>query len=264
MSEDQCNGDDGTKGLHISNGKPENREGATNKPRSLRPLSTVNVKLYHEHRWDMAPRAAVALQRELAGLVRESRFEGKLDHVAGVDVSVRKGFVRASVAVLDTGSLDVVDEAVHTEEVCFPYVPGLLSFREIPPLLKALKRLKVVPDLFVTDGQGRAHPRRFGLACHLGVLLQMPVIGVAKSRLTGVHESPAFERGSRTPLFDPKVEELLGEVVRTRSGVKPVYVSVGNAIDLNQAVEFTLQWATRYRLPEPTRQAHLLSRRWDD
>jgi deoxyribonuclease V len=224
----------------------------------------MRVELYHAHRWDLEPREAIALQHELAALVDESRFEGVLKRVGGVDVSVRKGLVRASVVVLDAASLDVVDEAVHVEEVCFPYVPGLLSFREIPPLLKALQELEVVPDLFVTDSQGRAHPRRFGLACHLGVLLQTPVFGVAKSRLTGVHEMPAPEKGSRTPLFDPKVEERIGEVVRTRTGVKPVYVSVGNAIDLEQAVEFTLRWATRFRLPEPTRQAHLLSRRWED
>jgi deoxyribonuclease V len=137
-----------------------------------------------------------------------------------------------------------------------------LSFREIPVLLRALAGLAIWPDLIMTDGQGRAHPRRFGLACHLGVLLDIPSIGVAKSRLTGIHEEPCEEKGCSVPLLDPKAEETIGAVVRTRRRVKPVFVSVGHRVTLDQAIDLTLACVTRYKIPEPTRQAHIISRKW--
>lgn len=214
--------------------------------------------LHHAHPWDLAPRDAAALQVRLAGLLVECPLPVDVRTVAGVDVSVRGDRVRTAVVTLDAVDGSVVDRAVWEGGVAYPYVPGLLSFREIPAVLPALERLAVRPDLLVCDGQGRAHPRRFGLACHLGLLLDLPCFGVAKTRLTGAAAEPGRERGNRVPLWDG--DELVGEVVRTRTGVKPVYVSAGHRIVLGEAVAWTLGLAGRYRLPEPTRLAHLLSR----
>lgn len=160
----------------------------------------------------------------------------------------------AAVVVLDFESLDVLEVAAVRARARFPYVPGYLSFREIPPLLDALARLEAVPDLIVCDGQGRAHPRRFGLACHLGVILDLPALGCAKSRLIGEYREPGPRRGAHTRLLDGG--EVIGEVVRTRTGVKPVFVSVGHRISLATARRAVLRLAPRYRLPEPVRAAH--------
>lgn len=218
----------------------------------------MTLRLAHSHRWDLSPREAVVVQRELAGLVLQEPMPRPPHTVAGVDMSVRRGSVQASVVVLEVATLRPVAEALWRGPVTWPYVPGLLSFREIPALLHALEQLDVLPDLILADGQGVAHPRRFGIASHLGVLLDRPVIGVAKSRLVGTHDVVEDEAGSRTPLFDGA--EVIGMVVRSRHGVKPLYVSVGHRVDLEQAVEWTLACVTRYRLPEPSRRAHLLSR----
>lgn len=158
--------------------------------------------------------------------------------------------------IVDLGE---VDGATARRRTDFPYVPGLLSFREAPASLDALERLGTEIDLLLVDGHGVAHPRRFGLACHLGVLADLPSIGVAKSRLVGRHEEPAEERGSREALVDG--DEVVGAVVRTRAGVRPVFVSVGHRVGLETAVELVLRCAPRYRLPEPIRQADRLSRR---
>lgn len=203
------------------------------------------------------PAEAVALQRALAPRVREEALP-PVGTVAGVDVSVRAGRVRAAVVVLGLPGLDVRDAAVWEGEVAFPYVPGLLSFRELPALWPALERLAVWPDAFLLDGQGRAHPRRFGLACHLGVLLDVPAVGVAKSLLVGRHGPLGEARGSTADLGHGG--EVVGRAVRTRAGVRPVYVSVGHRATLDDAVALVLRCTTRFRLPEPTRRAHLLSR----
>lgn len=216
-------------------------------------------ELHHEHVWDVSPKEAVAIQQKLASLVREEPLPERVETVAGLDVSIRGDLVQAAVTVLRLPELEVVDEAVWRDEVRFPYVPGLLSFREMPAILPALERLRERPDVFMTDSQGRAHPRRFGLACHLGVLLDWPTLGVAKSRLTGRYEEPDEEKGARAPLRHKG--ETIGTVVRTRTGVKPVYVSVGHRITLGEAVDLTLACTSRYKLPEPTRLAHHLSRR---
>jgi deoxyribonuclease V len=178
--------------------------------------------------------------------------------VAGADVSYDRGSpdhdLYAAVVVLDVESLRVVEVAAVRARARFPYVPGYLSFREIPPLLDAFAKLEAVPDLIVCDGQGRAHPRRFGLACHLGVLLDRPTFGCAKSRLIGEYREPGPRRGAHTRLRDGR--EVIGEVVRTRSFVKPVFVSVGHRISLETARRIALRLAPRYRLPEPVRAAH--------
>jgi deoxyribonuclease V len=202
------------------------------------------------------------VQEDLERHVIETPLGRAPGSIAGVDVSVKDDRVRAAVAVLSYPDFELVDSSVWEGPAPFPYIPGYLSFREVPVLLRALEDLETWPDLFMTDGQGRAHPRRFGLACHLGVLLDMPAIGVAKSRLTGIHEEPCSEKGCSVPLLDPKAEECIGAVVRTRSDVKPVFVSVGHRVTLDQAIELTMACATKYKLPEPTRVAHLNSRCW--
>jgi deoxyribonuclease V len=155
--------------------------------------------------------------------------------------------------------LEVIDQVVWEGETQFPYVPGLLSFREIPALLEALELLQIWPDLIMVDGQGRAHPRRLGIASHLGVLLDMPTIGVAKSRLTGYHHEVGAERGAQAPLRSGG--EVIGAVLRTKTDVRPLYVSVGHRITLPEAVQWVLTCTTKYRLPETTRLADKLSKR---
>lgn len=218
----------------------------------------MRLTLHHGHRWDVTPTEAVALQRELAVRVREEPLPAPPRTIAGVDMSVKDYAVRAAVAVLSFPALEVIDRAVWEGPVEFPYVPGLLSFREIPAVLRALEGLDALPDLIMADAQGRAHPRRIGLASHLGVLLDHPVIGVAKSRLTGIYDEPGPERGASSPLLDGN--EQIGAVLRTRPGVRPLFVSVGHRVTLGDALRLTLACAVRFRLPEPTRRAHLLSR----
>lgn len=214
--------------------------------------------LHHEHAWDVSPSEAVSIQRELAVHVRETPLGGPVETVAGIDVSIRGDLAQAAIAVVHLPDFEVVDRAIYRCEVPFPYVPGLLSFREIPAILPALEQLQVTPDVLMTDSQGRAHPRRFGLACHLGVLLDWPALGVAKSRLVGRFEMPAEAKGARAPLYDRG--EVIGTVLRTRTRVNPVYVSVGQRITLAEAVDLTMACVPRYKIPEPTRLAHHLSR----
>ncbi len=201
----------------------------------------------------------MALQERLRERVVVQDRLGALHHVAGVDVGFPRGrqTARAAVAVLGFPDLSPCDQTVVCRPVAFPYVPGLLSFREVPAVLAALEALRELPDLILCDGQGQAHPRRFGIACHLGVLLDRPTIGVAKSRLVGRHGPLPEEKGAWVPLYDGS--ERIGAVLRTRSGVAPLYVSVGHRVSLETAIELVLRCTTRYRLPETTRAAHRLA-----
>jgi deoxyribonuclease V len=187
-----------------------------------------------------------------------SRPRRAIRFVAGTDCAFPKGGDRcvAAVVLWDFERRKVLEEQVAVRKLTFPYVPGLLSFREAPAVLAALRKLRREPDCLLLDGHGFAHPRRFGLACHVGVLTGKPTIGCAKSRLTGSHDEPDRTRGSRTPLEDEAV--TLGTVLRTRDDVKPVFVSVGHRIDLGTAEKVVLACAVRYRLPEPTRLADRL------
>jgi len=198
-------------------------------------------------------RLRVYLRLDLDGPARP-RF------VAGLDVAYATGGDRlaAAVVVLDAASLAVVDRAAVVGRSAFPYVPGLFAFRELPALLDALDRLTVAPEVLVCDGHGLAHPRRFGLACHLGVLTGLPAFGVGKTPLVGAFDPPGAERGSTTPLVLDGDE--VGRVLRTQRGIKPVYVSVGDRISLDRATALTLALSPRYRLPETTRAADRLSR----
>lgn len=209
--------------------------------------------------WPTSITEARRVQEQLCDLVIRETTTGSVRTVAGVDVGFEdKGkTTRAAVAVLSFPQLELVAQSVVRESTCFPYVPGYLSFREIPAILSALASLSAPPDLVLCDGQGLAHPRRFGLACHLGVLTGLPSIGVAKSRLVGTHAEVPKHKGAWVPLFDG--EEVIGAVVRTRDGVRPLYVSVGHRVDLATAIDYVLRCTTRYRLPETTRWAHKLA-----
>jgi len=200
---------------------------------------------------------ARALQDTLAGRIIEAPLSTPVTTVAGVDVALAKGKAWAAIALLDFPGLKLLEWVTAKRPLTFPYVPGLLTFREGPVVLDAVAKLSVTPDLFIFDGQGKAHPRRLGIASHMGLLLDRPSIGCAKSRLCGFYEEPGPERGSHTFLEDHG--EIIGAVVRTRTGVKPVFVSVGHKIDLDSAIQTVLACCPKYRLPETTRWAHKLA-----
>lgn len=212
-----------------------------------------------DHHWQVTPREAIAIQKELAPLVDRCPPAGPVRFIAGLDAAfnISAGFCFAGAVLWDLKAQTVVEEKAAVSPLTFPYVPGLLAFREVPALLAALGRQGRRPDLLLCDGQGIAHPRRLGLASHLGLVMDLPSIGCAKSRLIGTHAEPGPERGDRTPLLDG--DEVIGTVLRTRTRVKPVYVSIGHRIDLPTAEELVLACGGGYRLPEPARLAHRLA-----
>jgi deoxyribonuclease V len=215
------------------------------------------MKIARLHSWDLTPKEAVALQRELAGRIDIKRAVKKCELIAGADCSYSRGSPKfyAAVVVLRMSDWSIVETQGIVGESPFPYVPGLLSFREAPIVLQAFAKLKAKPDAVMCDGQGYAHPRRLGLACHLGLWLGMPTIGCAKTRLIGEHDEPGPNAGDTSKLLHN--DELIGHVVRTKNKTKHVYVSPGHLINLKSAVRLTLQSCNGYRIPEPTRQAHL-------
>ena len=212
------------------------------------------------HSWNVNSGRARQIQEEFSQkLVSRPLLLSQIKLVAGVDVSMNRGdtLVHCAVVVLDSNDFALVDSATVSMEVEFPYIPGLLSFREGPPVIKAFKRLNTTPDAVIFDGQGYAHPRRMGLACHLGIWLDLPSVGCAKSRLIGEYQEPGVEKGESSPLI--LGEEKLGTVLRSRSKVKPVFVSRGHHCDDDSALKLVEKCITRYRLPETTRLAHSLS-----
>ena len=211
------------------------------------------LKPVQNHPWDLAPRDAIALQDELAAQIVFAP-PPTIERVAGIDVSMRRGVARAAVVVMSMPELREQERVCVDAPITYPYVPGLLTFREAPTILQALEELEHRPDVLMFDGQGYAHPRRLGLASHIGVLLDHPTVGCAKSRLCGTYVEPPRERGAYTPLYDG--DEVIGAVVRTRTGVKPVFVSVGHRMTLESAIDLVLACGKGYRLPEPTRWAH--------
>jgi deoxyribonuclease V len=214
------------------------------------------VEIHALHSWDLTPVEAVALQRQLAARVMTGPPLTECRLVAGADVSYNRfsSTFYAGVVVVRLSDFAVVERRAAVAESTFPYVPGLLSFREAPVLLKALAAVESEPDLVLCDGQGIAHPRRLGLASHVGLWLERPCAGCAKSKLTGRYAEPA-EAGSRSPLTDRG--NVIGSVVRTKARVQPVFVSPGHRIDLDSSVRWVLAACRRHRLPEPTRLAHL-------
>jgi len=209
--------------------------------------------------WPRSVPEARAVQEALRSRVVARDRIGPVHDVAGVDASYDRtsGTTRAAVALLGFPGLEPLAHRVAQRRTRFPYVPGFLSFRETPALLAALAGLGQRPDVILCDGQGLAHPRRFGLACHLGVLLDVPTVGVAKSRLVGTHGALPEARGAWVPLLDG--DETIGAVLRTREGVRPVFVSVGHRVGLETAVELVLRCSPRFRIAEPIRRAHALA-----
>jgi len=212
------------------------------------------------HPWNVTPAEAVKIQKDLKERVSLIDDFNKIELVGGVDVKYKKGSAKATAAavVLSFPGLEVLETQVVEGEVSFPYVPGLFSFREIPLLIPALEKLKTTPHVMLVDGQGIAHPQRMGLAAHLGILMNIPTIGCAKSRLLGTHEEPVKEKGAYAYLYDKA--EVIGAVLRTRTNISLVYVSIGHKISLPTAVELVLMCTTKFRIPEPLRTAHQMSR----
>jgi deoxyribonuclease V len=214
------------------------------------------MKVEELHGFDLSPREARRLQEELASRVvaGPALDLSGVRHVAGADVSTQEDRAYATVVVLEFPGLSLVEVQGFEAPLRFPYVPGLLSFREVPPVVGALEKVETEVDALILDAQGLAHHRRMGLASHLGLLVDVPTVGCAKSRLVGSFEEPGREKGSAADLVHRG--EIIGRVLRTREGVSPVYVSVGNRIDLGSAVDLVLACCAKYRLPESTRQAH--------
>lgn len=217
----------------------------------------MRIQTYHD--WPSTTQEAVAIQQQLRSNVITVDQLGPVNFVAGVDVGFESNgsVTRAAVAVLSWPDLQLQEQAIARRPTTFPYIPGFLSFREVPAVLDALAQLQTTPDLILCDGQGLAHPRRFGIACHLGLLVDIPAIGVAKSLLVGRHQEVPDQRGAWQSLVHRN--EVVGAALRTRPKTKPLYISVGHRVSLATAIEYVMSCTTRYRLPETTRWAHRLA-----
>ncbi|MEB3358357.1 MAG: deoxyribonuclease V [Synechococcales bacterium] len=217
------------------------------------------MKIARTHPWPATAAEAIALQHQLKDEIMLTDDLGAIAHVAGIDVGFEDdgNTTRAAVAVLSFPGLQLVEQAIARQPTRFPYIPGLLSFREIPAVLDALEQLTCVPDLLLCDGQGTAHPRRFGIACHIGWLTDLPAIGVAKSRLVGSHAELGPEKGAHQPLRHQG--ETIGAALRNRDRTNPLYISPGHRISLPTALAYVQRCTTKYRLPETTRFAHRLA-----
>jgi deoxyribonuclease V len=217
------------------------------------------MKINQIHPWVKTEKEARLIQEQLrTKVIKEDRL-GTVNYAAGVDVGFKNNYsiIKAAVAVLSYPNLELVETAIATLPTTFPYIPGFLSFRELPAILAALEQLKTTPDLILCDGQGLAHPRRLGIASHLGVLIDLPTIGVGKSLLVGKHEEVPPEKGSWTPLIHRG--ETIGVALRSRVNVKPIYISIGHKISLSTAINYVMGCLTKYRLPETTRWADKLA-----
>ncbi len=224
------------------------------------PAHDTNMQINQRHAWSLTVEEAIAIQEKLhTEVITEDQLKEPVQYVAGVDMGFEANgtISRAAVAVLSFPDLQVIETSVVRRPTTFPYIPGFLSFREIPAILDALEKITIIPDLILCDGQGIAHPRRFGIACHLGLLVDIPSIGVAKSLLIGKHEELPEVRGRWQPLIHKG--ETIGAVLRTRIGVKPVYVSCGHRVSLPTAIDYVLRCTPKYRLPETTRIADKLA-----
>lgn len=217
------------------------------------------MKIEPRHAWPATAEEATVIQQQLRGEIIAEDQLGPVQRVAGVDVGFEAGgtITRAAIAVLSFPELQLVEQAIARRPTTFPYIPGFLSFREIPAVLDAFAQITTPPDLLLCDGQGIAHPRRMGIAAHLGLLVDLPSIGVGKSLLVGKHDEVPEERGAWQPLRHRG--ETVGAVLRTRVGTKPLYISLGHRISLLTAIDYVMRCTTKYRLPETTRHAHKLA-----
>ena len=211
------------------------------------------------HKWNVSPKEAIEIQKRLKQKVRIEPLQKEVKYIGGADISFNRGesTVYATIVVLRLSDLEEVERSLVVGTIDFPYIPGLLSFREVPILWEAWQQLKQKPDVLVLDGHGIAHNRRFGVASHFGILADVPTIGCAKKIFVGTHQELSEEAGNMVGIYDEN--ELLGAVLRSRSKVKPIYISVGHRITLPDALRIMQQCITKYRLPEPTRQAHLIA-----
>jgi deoxyribonuclease V len=218
------------------------------------------MQIPRSHNWNLTAEEAIALQQSLRDQIITTDRLGEVQRVAGVDVAFEDGgsITRAAVVALSFPELQVLEQTIARRPTMFPYIPGLLSFREVPAVLDALENLKTTPDLLLCDGMGTAHPRRFGIACHIGWLTDLPAIGVGKSRLVGKHSEVPEQKAAWVPLQDK--DEVIGAVLRTRVGTQPLYISPGHRISLETAIAYVMGCVTRYRLPETTRHADKLSK----
>ena len=216
------------------------------------------MKIHPLHTWALDREEALAVQKRLSTRIIQKNGIGQVRYLAGADLAFSRNPARAfaTVLILDYPDLRVVEEQIVRQPVSFPYIPGLLAFREAPALLKAFEQLRHDPDLVIIDGQGLAHPRGFGIACHIGLWLNKPTIGCAKSHLFGDYRMPPSHRGAWTPVTG-KRNQVIGAVLRTKDRTNPVHVSVGHRLDLETAVQWILACGRGYRIPEPTRQAHI-------
>jgi deoxyribonuclease V len=214
------------------------------------------MNIEHRHDWDVSPQEAIRIQTDFAAeLIDTTPLDlTAIRYIGGVDVSVKDGLSTAAVVVLTYPVLQVVETVITTRPTPFPYIPGLLTFREGPVLVEAFQQLQHEPDVFLFDGMGRIHPRRMGIAAHMGLWLHKPTIGVGKTHFIGTYNDPGIHKGSYSPIYDNF--ERIGNLLRTRTNVKPVYVSVGHLADLPTATALTLACAPKYRLPRPIRLAH--------
>ncbi|HDN79712.1 MAG: deoxyribonuclease V [Chloroflexi bacterium] len=210
-----------------------------------------------QHRWDLSPKEAQELQKELASRIIKEKTFAEIKAVAGIDVGFKGDEAIAAAVVLKYPEMEVLETALARVPVKFPYIPGLLAFREGPAVIASLEKLHIEPDVLIFDGQGLAHPRRMGIATHIGLIFDKPSIGCAKSRLWGTHYEPGLEKGSYVHLYDG--DEVIGIVLRTKEKTNPLYISIGHRIDLDSAREIILNCCKGHRLPEPTRLAHLVA-----
>lgn len=213
------------------------------------------MKYLNLHSWKVSPQEAIKIQKDLKSNVSLKRSFSKIDKIAGANVSYYQNRMIAGVIIFEFPNLKIIERQSFVSSINFPYIPGLLTFREGPSLLEAFKKIKITPDVILFDGQGIAHPRRMGIATHLGLFLDRPTIGCAKSRLSGKHTSVGEEKGDYALLKEG--EEILGAVLRTRRKVKPIFVSPGHKIDLSNSIEIILKCIVKYRLPVPVREVHI-------
>jgi len=213
------------------------------------------LKYLNLHSWEVNPQEAIKIQKDLKSNISLKKSFSKINKIAGADVSYYQNKMIAGVVIFEFPNLKTIERQSFISTVTFPYIPGLLTFREGPSLLAAFKKIKNDPDIILFDGQGIAHPRRMGIATHLGLFLDKPTIGCAKSKLSGKYTSVGEEKGDYTLLKEGK--EVLGAVLRTRRKVKPIFISPGYKIDLSNSIEITLKCIVKYRLPVPVREAHI-------
>ncbi len=215
------------------------------------------LKINQLHHWNVSPKEAVKIQKSLADKILIRPRPAHLNYIAGADIAYNKrsNYFFAAVVILDYSTLETVEIQTASGISTFPYISGLLSFREIPLLIKCFEKISIIPDVVMCDSQGYAHPRRFGLACHLGLLLNLPTIGCAKSRLIGDGKLPDYRKGNYTDLIDKN--ELIGAILRSKDNTNPLFISPGHLININKSVEIVLKSCVRYRIPEPTRRAHI-------